>query len=172
MTRRFIAPALAAALALTPLSSAPARAGDAEDVAAAIIGTTAFFLLLKELDDNGKKAKHKSPPPPHHGGKPPKGPQGQGGHPYPHGHGGNSSYHGSQGHAQQRSIPNYCLQTVNTHNGPRTVASEYCLRQAGLYRLPQQCEFLVPSGRHGGKREVYGLNCLSRSGYRVEARHH
>jgi len=59
------APLLAAALALSPMTSAPARAGDAETLAAALLGAGALFVIVDGLDGKTHRAK------PHHAARRP-----------------------------------------------------------------------------------------------------
>ncbi len=72
MSRKFITGVLAVALTLTTLTAAPARAGDADDVARFVGAATTLFILGKIIesrrDDDGNRG-HR--PRAGHHGKPP-----------------------------------------------------------------------------------------------------
>lgn len=55
MSRKFIASVLAAALTITSISAAPARAASDEDIAKFLFGATALVILGKALSDNNDR---------------------------------------------------------------------------------------------------------------------
>ncbi|TCP39823.1 hypothetical protein [Rhodovulum marinum] len=139
LTRTLIAPILAAAIALTPMTATPARADD--DIAKALLGALVLYGIAESIDtdkrDNDRRADR-----------------------------GRDDRQGWQGAARSRAIPAQCVRTVETREGPRRVAVERCLRREGVHRLPDRCEMPL-RGRNGG-RDAYSLRCLERAGFRVE----
>jgi len=69
-----------------------------------------------------------------------------------------------------RSLPGFCEVELGSHRNRARVFGEHCLERAGVRveRLPATCEFRVRTDR--GRRTVYGSRCLQEFGYRVEAR--
>ncbi|MBL3576950.1 hypothetical protein BV509_00490 [Rhodovulum sulfidophilum] len=147
MRHRIFAPLLAAALAFGAVGATPARAADGSDVAKALLGATALFVIVNGIDRHTGKAerhdrRHVAPAPPQRADR----------------------YAPDRRHAA-RSVPARCISRVETRHGARPVASGRCLRQAGLRNLPHHCAL---PGR--GKRDVYAMNCLADTGYRIAPR--
>jgi len=68
--------------------------------------------------------------------------------------------------AAKPSVPNRCIRNYSTPNGWQRSYSAYCIkRQAPNLRLPQQCKRRIWTEQ--GRRNVYGINCLSQFGYAV-----
>lgn len=64
------------------------------------------------------------------------------------------------------TLPDRCLRTYYTPNGPREAYGAYCLnKRAPQLRLPKQCKRRISTDR--GARNVYSPHCLQTHGYRV-----
>ncbi|RAP40024.1 hypothetical protein BYZ73_17185 [Rhodovulum viride] len=147
MRHRIIAPLLAAALVFGTVGAAPARAADGSDVAKALLGATALFVIVNGIDRHTGKADrhdrhHVAPAPPPRADR-----------------------FWRDRRPAARSVPARCISRVETRHGSRQVASDRCLRQAGLRDLPRHCAL---PGR--GKRDVYAMSCLADTGYRIGSR--
>lgn len=153
MTRKIVAAALAATLALGPLSAAPARAADGEDIAKAILGATALFVIVNEIDKDKKRKSYRDVQPAQRDWRDAWG---------------NDRHRYQNRHRSSREIPAYCVNRIETRKGPRFLVGERCAEKAGARNLPKHCEVDI-RGRHS-QRDVYGLRCLKNEGYRVEAR--
>lgn len=163
--RQFIAVIAAAAIAITGLSAAPARAGD-DDVAAAlavILGLAVVGTAIKKRNDD-KKARAQV-----HTYKPHPKPRAQPRHVQPH-----------HGHIQPRPLPRQvnrkllpqrCLFNLRTDNG-RTIQAfgQRCLnRHYGFTQsLPQHCGRRVWT--RNGAGYAYGARCLDKQGYQLARR--
>ncbi|MBN2907443.1 MAG: hypothetical protein JXJ18_12110 [Rhodobacteraceae bacterium] len=144
MTRKIIAPLLAAALAFSPIAAAPARADG--DLAKVLLGATALFIIADGLDKNGNRTVRRVAP--------------------VH----RDWFDGNDARGRNaRVIPSNCVRVVNTRVGRRQIATERCMTSQGVRRLPDRCEVSLRGGRPGA-REAYGVRCLAQYGYRVEAR--
>ncbi|WP_132541303.1 hypothetical protein [Rhodovulum euryhalinum] len=142
MTRRLIAPLLAAALALTPMAAAPARA-DGEDIAKALLGAVVLYGIAEGLDSRDRKDNRRVEQR-------------------------HDDRRGWQDAHRGRTIPAQCIRTVQSRNGTRQFVPEACLRREGVRRLPDHCAVSISGPRR--ERDVYGLRCLQQSGFRVEGR--
>lgn len=150
MHRTFMALIVAAALVITGLTAAPARA-DNEDVAKIIAGAAALAILGAAISDRRKDlalTRHR--------------------------------YHGHDRFAYRRHLPNTCHVRLRTANGLLRGFGRRCLRHnyPGFRSLPRACAFRTYSGqRHHGHirgdhhghgqrgRVVYDGRCLYRHGY-------
>ncbi|HAV08941.1 MAG TPA: hypothetical protein DCX13_08695 [Rhodobacteraceae bacterium] len=165
MHRTFIASVLAAALAITGLSSAPAQAGD-KDLARFIMGVAAIGVIAAAVNDaNRQERRHddrevsRHAPAPvviapernHH--KPHLQPR-----PLPE-------------RARAAVLPGQCLRQVADRRGTRNVFVAGCLERndVRISRLPQRCELSVV-GQRGYERSAFDAGCLANHGYRTARR--
>ncbi|TCM87567.1 hypothetical protein [Rhodovulum steppense] len=141
MPRFFLAPLLAAAVALTPIAAAPARAAD--DLARILLGAAAVYVIVDKLESNRRAVNRveKSQA---------------------------AGWQSPRGYNRHQVIPASCVRTINTRRGPERVVTERCLRNEGIRRLPDRCEISVRGNR--GSVDAYRLSCLQNAGYRVEGR--
>jgi len=113
MTRHLIGAVLAASLALTNFTAAPARAADTGEIGRFLLGAGALFIIGSALSNNSSgHVERRSPPRP-------------GVHPHP-----------------RRVLPGYCVTHVRTHNGPRRVLGRHCLRRHAGF-VPNVCRWVV-----------------------------
>ncbi|WP_300056989.1 hypothetical protein [uncultured Roseobacter sp.] len=158
MHRKFIATVIAAALTVTAIGSAPARAdNDALRALAAIAG---IAIVGKVIHDRNKRKAEKQTVTRNsstlygHGGdrvirvKP---------RPLPH-------------RANRRLLPGDCLRSVDTWDGRVRYFSERCLERSYRHvnRLPQKCA--VRFRGDDWNRRGYEARCLSRAGYKLARR--
>ncbi|MBK1635898.1 hypothetical protein [Rhodovulum adriaticum] len=143
MTHRFLAPALAAALFVTPLAPKPAQA-DQEDLARALFGAAAVFILIEAFDDDDRDYRGNRPAHVRHG-PPPR-------------------HRGYYAPAHRRYVPASCVQRVKTHHGKVRFVSKRCLRRSGV-ALPQAGQIRLRGPR--GEMTGYRLKRLESAGYRV-----
>lgn len=173
MHRKFITLIIAASLAVTGLSAAPARA-DAEDAAKVIAGVAALAILGAAIadakDDNDRVTRNRG----HlrndsrkrgHGKK------------WDHrrGHDQWDKRHRSNNHARplpkrvkRKLLPGACKTEVRVRGGDRLSGfGRHCLQRNYGYAnsLPSACKTHV-RGRHGKLRTIYQGRCLYRHGYR------
>ncbi|GAA0296696.1 hypothetical protein [Rhodovulum strictum] len=141
MPRFFLAPLLAASIALTPVAAAPARAAD--DLAKILLGAAAVYVIVDKLESNRRSANRVETN------------QAAG-------------WYGPRGHDRHRVIPASCVRSVDTRRGSERIVTERCLRNEGIRRLPDRCEISVRGPR--GSVDAYRLSCLQNAGYRVEGR--
>lgn len=140
MSRKFIATILAASLAITSLSAAPARASD-DDLARFLVGTTALLLFGAALSDRnrdrGRRQDVVEPPRPR---------------------------------PDRRALPERCLIRAETAVGPRRVFRAKCLERhyPRAHRLPRTCQLPIWTDR--GRRPAYLASCLRDKGYSVARR--
>ncbi len=128
---------MAAALALSSLAPAPARAADAEDVLKLVLGIGAIYAIGKAIEKNEARAapvyrqenRYDAP--------------------------------------RHKVVPAECLRTYETRNGPVRGYSKKCLEQELRRpgRLPEACEMTVRT--EYGRREFYAPRCLRREGWQV-----
>ncbi len=144
--KTLITTALAAALAIGPLTATPAAA-DSDDVAKLLLGAIALGVVVHAIDKNRDRNDEAT-----HG---PHNPVDPGWGRPPH---------------RRYALPARCEFEVRTRQGRREVFGERCLEREGVRvnRLPNRCEFDVWTER--GRRTVFGSRCLREHGYRVEAR--
>jgi len=161
---RLTATALAATLALTAGTAAPARA-DGSDVAKVLAGVATLYIIGRALSDDDKGAAQAAT-------------RGHGNNGYGrvtprHDNNGYGTVQPrGRGHDRHRAVtlPAYCAQEYRVRGGHADFYGARCLQRAGLTRLPARCAVEVRGQRHG--RTAYSERCLLRSGYRVEARRH
>lgn len=146
--KKFIATIAAAAIAVTGLSTAPARAGD-DDAAAAIAAILGLAVIGAVIADKRKDKKERReviqrPLP-----KPVK--------PLPR-------------RVSRKLLPQQCLRSFHTDRGQRRIFGQRCLhRNYGFVNsLPRQCHREFYTDR--GWRQGYGARCLNRHGYQLARR--
>lgn len=139
MTRRLVAPLLAAAIALTPMAATPARADD--DIAKALLGALVLYGIAESIDSKNRKDDRRIERR-------------------------HDDRRGWQGAHRGRIIPAQCIRTVESRRGTGRFVPERCLRRTGVRYLPDRCAVSISGPRQ--QRDVYALQCLQRAGYRVE----
>ncbi|HBZ43901.1 MAG TPA: hypothetical protein DEO85_07550 [Maritimibacter sp.] len=141
--------ALAATMALSPVSAKPAKASEADLFIAGAIGTVLLGAIAIDAMNNNKGRVIYTEPQ-HHS---PRG-----------GHGGNRG----GGHQARKVIPAQC-EAPRFSNGRNTFYRSRCLQQnmRGAHRLPDRCKTTVINHNNGNRRTLYNGNCLSRAGYQV-----
>ena len=150
MRTALISAATAAAIALSPMASAPARAADADDILGALLGLAVLGVIVNEVNDRNDDrvtttrrtstvnyGKH------HRGNK--------------------------YGHNNRRSrvLPSQCLRVFEGRRNDRLVFPERCLNRQGISdaALPNRCERRINARR--GPITVYGARCMADAGWRL-----
>ena len=162
MHRTFITIVTIAALSISGLSAAPARAGDKE-TARWIAGIAAAAVIGAVIHDANKRDKRRRQ-------------QQQQVHQYEHNYG-----HGytNQGHARpvphsvkRKLLPGRCLVRGETRRGAVRGFGRHCLNRHYSYTnsLPQQCAVRALNRRGEFRRIIYRKKCLTRHGYQVARR--
>lgn len=166
MTRKFIAAIVGAALTITAIGSAPARAD--EDLAralAAIVGIAIVGKVISDkLDDDDKKKSTvtRNRNTTHHSTRP--------------------YYNRSDNwirrveprplprRVERRLLPGECLRSFNTRDGRYRIFGKQCLKRNYGYvkSLPRACEVKFRTGNKN--RRGYGARCLRREGYQLARR--
>ena len=168
MHRKFITLILAASMAVTGLSAAPARA-DAEDAAQVIAGVAAIAILgaaiAKSKDDNDHVTRNRG----HirhdnrHRGR---------GQQWNNRHRGNKHARPLPNRVQRKLLPGSCQITARAGNGQHLRGfGRHCLTRNYGYTnsLPRACETRVRA-RNGAPRTIYRGRCLQQHGYSVANR--
>ena len=161
MSRKFIAGVLALSCSITLFSTAPARAGDPEDIGRFVGAVATLYIIGRIIDEatdgDARVTVHSRP----------------GGYVNTHGRGRDVHYRGRHDrpgvHSRGKAIPAQCLRRVQSRH-TLYVAPVRCLQRTmrGAHRLPQVCRTRAQF-RHG-VRSVYSVRCLRHRGYRI-ARH-
>ncbi|MEC7762729.1 MAG: hypothetical protein VX874_12565 [Pseudomonadota bacterium] len=171
ITRPVTAIALAASVALSPVSATQAQAGNEDALIAGAIGTIILGAIATHAITNGNirfqnnTQSHYTPPrttPPNYGN--------QHGGRHDGNRGGNYGNHGGNRH-NAKQLPAACI--VNNIPGERGVLfGNRCLQRnfAGASRLPVQCKDNVYNRNTGNVRNVYRGHCLRQYGYTVASR--
>lgn len=166
MHRKFIATILAAGLAVSGLSAAPAQARSGKDNARLLVGIAAVAIVGAAIA-HGKSRKDKrhdaatrgqAHAPVHQGRR--------GGYQRPQGHARGHDRHngGSRGYDRYERVNRHALPaSCRVRSGQRHGYSGRCLSRhySGYHALPQKCAVRI-GGRHG---TVYRDRCLGRHGY-------
>ena len=159
MHRKFIATVMAAAIAVTTIGAAPAKAG-AKELARFIVGVAALGVIAAAINDADRKenrvARQDHAPvvvPPRHERPARLEPR-----PLPD-------------RARVTVLPAQCVRQVSDRRGTRNVFMAGCLERndVRMSRLPERCEMSV-IGQRGHERTAYDARCLSNNGYRVSRR--
>ncbi len=181
MFKSMTALVLAATIGLTPMTSRPAQA-DTEDVVGVIAGIAALAIIGKAISDRNKDDDKK--PATTRNTRNNTGLQARPNHSridhgfyhrhngYAHTHGGRLNHthghrhfdRGPRLHARY-VLPEQCLRTFNTFDGPRRAFGGRCLDRNFRFanRLPNHCERRIRTDR--GNRFVFSPRCLRRNGY-------
>ena len=150
MTKRIIATALAASLALTSLSTTPARA-DAGEIARFAVGAGVLLLLGNAIAQNNRNS-NRAPvtrryedPAPH----------------VVHRDADRPRYE-----KRRKFVPSSCLRENRWDNGPRRFFGQRCLsnNMRNFDRLPNQCRTVIWTDR--GRRSVFAARCLRKNGWK------
>ncbi len=157
MSRKFIATILAASIAVTGFSVAPARA-DSDDLVKFLAGATALVIIGKAIEDNKDDRRKKYERDNRR-----------------HKHDDNVSRRRDRDYdarplprrVHRKVLPSDCLRRVRTWNGNRrTFLGNRCLKNE--YRhyssLPERCFRKIETER-GKIRRGYGVKCLRKRGY-------
>ncbi|MCV3270180.1 hypothetical protein [Roseobacter sinensis] len=155
MHRKFIATIVAAALAVTAIGSAPARAdNDALRALAAIAG---IAIVGKVIHDRNKRKNEQQTVTRHLND----------GYRYPNGRVIDLKPRPLPQRANRRLLPGDCLRSVQTWDGRVRYFSQRCLERSyrDVNRLPQKCA--VRFRGEDWTRRGYEARCLSRSGYKL-----
>lgn len=143
--RQFIATIAAAAIAITGVSAAPARAGD-DEVGAALAALLGLAIVGAVIHDKNKdkKRRHVVHTPVHPKPIPPR--------------------------VNRKLLPQQCLRSFNTHQGKARIFGQRCLNQNYRFaqNLPAACHRQVWTSR--GWRAGFGARCLNRHGYQLARR--
>ncbi|WP_323766174.1 hypothetical protein [Marinovum sp.] len=158
MSRKFTSSLLAAAMALTSLTAAPAAAEHNRNFDRFIAGAGTILLLNHQSGQPSGRADLRR------------------GHDNRHGEFRDRRHkkHGGFRNLRRAPLPGYCLRRIRTHHGPVRMFGQRCLqrnyRQADW--LPGACRMQVRTWRHGRKvtRVGYHPRCLHHRGYRVDGR--
>ena len=138
MTKRLLATALSAALALTSVSATPVRAADSGEIGRFLLGAGALFIIGSAISNSHS---NKRVTVQRHNHRPT--------HVAP----------------RRKVVPAACIRHNRFDHGPRRFFGRKCLRNnmANVHRLPSHCLRTVWTNR--GQRNVYGARCLRRSGW-------
>ena len=141
MSKRLIATVLAASLALTSVSAAPARAADSGEIARFIFGAGALLMLGQALSKNDRNRNVTRR--------------------YDY----DQDYHVYTPPRPRKILPSACLRVNRFDNGPRRFFGRPCLRNNNVRigRLPNQCKRTIWT--YNGKRTVFAARCLRRNGW-------
>ena len=148
MSRKFIATIIAASIAVTGFSAAPARA-DGDDLARFLVGATALVIIGSAINDSRRDRRHRDVyvGRDHRDWRPER----------PRRH-------------RRAALPSTCLRVLNTDNGRVRMMARRCLernyRQASS--LPNSCKIRVRADRK--IRKGYKMRCLRDHGYRIAGR--
>lgn len=148
MSRKFIATIVAAAMTVTAVSSAPARADD--DFVKLIMGAAAIYALSQTLkDDRRRDTVSRNQPPTSYA--PDVRPR-----PLP------------DRARKAKPIPARCLKYVETRRGDTVrLLGQRCLNRhyRHVHRLPERCETKVRT--YNGVRHGYKPRCVRKHGFRL-----
>ena len=178
MIRPLTAAILGIALGLTPLSVAPARADNTQDIAQILGALAVLGIAGKAYNDYRDRKEEESRPEVTRSTRTYTAPEYRtdrhtGRHSDRHsGRHGDGARRGGQGsrHMRDRTLPAACSVGLSSRHGPSRVYGKNCLDRSGVRteRLPRGCETWVQVG--GRWRTAYGAHCLQARGWR-EARH-
>jgi hypothetical protein len=149
--RKFIAFVLAASIAITGLSAAPARAND--DVAKLLAGLAVLGILGVAIN----KERHKSRTVTRRAPEPDVTPLHPRPRPLPR-------------RVARYDLPGKCLRYFPAFRNGRDLVGQRCLRNnyRHVNALPQQCRVTFWNGRHN--KTAFKPRCLRRNGYRIVQR--
>ena len=145
--RTLITPIVMAAVAITGISTAPARAGD-DDLAKLLIGLGAIAIIANSVDNKKKTATVR----------------------YSSRNDRVVTIPDDRRYKKKTKIryalPAECLRTYSARKGDRRLYSGRCLSRLPykLAKLPEACAYTV-MGRKGVRGKAYGPRCLSKHGF-------
>lgn len=144
MTSRFIAPVLAATIAVTGMTAAPVQAADRGEIGRLLLGAGTLFIIGNAIANSNRNAnvnnnthvtRRHNPPQVHHQPR------------------------------ARKFVPSQCLRNNRAGNGPNRYFGRHCLSQhMQVGRLPGQCRTSVWTNR--GQRTVFGARCLRKFGWK------
>ena len=139
MKKLFATTLIAGAIALNPMASAPAHAGDAKDALGVIIGLAALAAIANEIDNN-RTTRHS---------------------------GATRNAIIIRNHNRARVLPAQCVRRFDTNQGPRNILRARCLERNGIRtaRLPDRCERTIQTRRGFGTG--FAARCLQRQGFAI-----
>lgn len=158
MYRKFIATVSAAAIALTALGSAPARADDrdAARALAAILGIAVVGAIIHDRNKDKKRKVHREAPvyKKHVQKKHVHKPHRIQPRPLPQ-------------RANRKLLPQRCFRSVQTYQGNYRMFGQRCLNKhyRHVNSLPNRCRYVFPT--QNGTRRGYDARCLRDAGYRL-----
>ncbi len=149
MTKGLIATVLAASIALTGMSAAPARALDSGELGRLMLGAGALIIIGRAITENNRR--YRAPVTRY----------------YDHDHyapyrGGSNIYVKPR---YKKVVPSACLRENHWGNGPRHYFGRHCLSKymRNYASLPGFCRTIVWTNR--GQQSVYSARCLRRNGW-------
>ena len=142
MTKGFIAAVLAASIAFTGMSTAPARAADSGEIGRFLLGAGTLFIIGSAIANSDRRyrdrdhvvtRRHVDPRP--------------------------------RVKPRRKVVPSACLRVNRWDNGPRRFFGQRCLRNNmhRVGRLPGHCKRKIWTPR--GARNVFAARCLRRNGW-------
>lgn len=154
MSRTFIASVLAASLAVTSFTAAPAAAGN-DNLEKFLLGAGTLLIIGSALSDHDGKVIVKDT-------------RQKTAHDY--GYGQKKKYKKKK-RKISKVLPRYCLRRIETRHGPVRMFGARCLQRNYRHAdwLPRECMTRVKTRRHGERvvRRGYKPRCLRHYGYRV-----
>jgi hypothetical protein len=155
MFKFLTAPVLAASIALTGFSTAPARANN-DDVAGFVAGLAALAIIgiaINESQSNQKEKARKKSKKKRQNAIAIRSKKA------------NARLHAKKAH--RKIVPAQCLRVLETRNGTRRGFGARCLNRFGksTAALPQYCKSTIRS--RGQVRTLYMARCLKNAGFRM-----
>lgn len=158
MSRKFIASILAASIAVTGISAAPAQASD-DDLFRFLAGATALVIIGKAINGDNDHRR----------------PQDAYGYQHKDQHKSRSNHTpNSKSNAHRNSnhrLPSRCLVSIRTNKGFQHAYGSRCLRSndVSVYNLPNACRVTGDDPRNV-VRTGYLAKCMRNRGYQTTAR--
>lgn len=160
MTKRFLASVLAASMAITSLSTAPARA-DAGEIARFVVGAGAILLLGNAIarqnreNKNARVSRRYEDPQPRVTRR----------HVHPAPSETRRHVDPAPRNTRRMLVPSSCLRENYSDYGPRRYADERCLSRnmRDFSRLPDNCRTAIWTRK--GRSAGYSASCLRRNGW-------
>lgn len=141
MSRKFIAAILAASMAITSFTAAPARAASDEDIAKFLFGAAALAIIGKAISDNNRNDVNRYR---------------------------NRELVVTPRPRDRKVLPRRCVKRANTALGNNTrVLGAKCLNRhyKRADRLPISCR--LPMWTQNGRKPAYLVRCLRDRGYSI-----
>ena len=164
MHRKFIALVLSAAIAVTSLSAAPARADDTEKWIAGAAALAIIGIAIHE--ENKKKRKRHAQQQYYYNNH---------GQSYTHGHAGPTVYQQPkpQVYHNPKLLPGKCKRIGVLQGHQVRGLGRGCLKRHNInvQALPQQCKYKLYDPKTNERRVIFGGRCLRDQGYRLARAH-